>query len=135
MDINVTIKAEGLEEAINNLAAALLEPKTGNEADAKESSKRRNRRSKNEKAKDAEEETALEEETTEEATGVTEKDEDMFDDEPVVTREEVQKKLKEIAGAGKSAGIKTLLTSYNVKKFSELPEDKLAEILGKAEAL
>lgn len=140
MDINVTINAAGLEEALNNLAAALLESKSGTDADAKETGRRRSRRNKNEKVKDVAEDDPAEE-TTEETTKEeepknTEEDEDIFNDNgPSLTREDVQKRLKEIANAGKTAKIKTLLTSYNVKKFSELPEDKFAEILAKAEAL
>lgn len=56
-------------------------------------------------------------------------------EEPTVDRTTVQNKLKEIARAGKSKGIKAILTKRNVHKFSELPDDELTDVLKEAEAL
>lgn len=70
------------------------------------------------------------EETPEEKKPVTADTE-----EPAIDRTTVQNKLKEIARAGKSKGIKAILTKRNVHKFSELPDDELADVLKEAEAL
>lgn len=53
----------------------------------------------------------------------------------VVDRQAVQNRLKEIAKAGKAKGIKEILTKRNVRKFSELPDEDLADVLKEAEAL
>lgn len=148
MDINVTIKAEGLESALNNLATALLESKNMSESDTKDGNKRRGRGKGRgrDKAADPEEVTIADEVTSsdevttdcsaDDMESSIADDENMFDsEEPAPTREEVQKRLKELANAGKTAKIKELLLSYNIKKFSEVPDGKLAEILKKAEAL
>lgn len=143
MDIKVQIIAVELAEAINNLAAALS---AKSEADTnKETGKRRRRRNQNEETvKAATEET---EETSEKEDEVTVDEpkpepetDDMFDSEeeeekPVLTRADIQKRLKEIAGDGKAAGIKKLVISYGAKKLSEVPDNMLADLLAKAEAL
>lgn len=54
---------------------------------------------------------------------------------PAVNREEAQKKLKAIAREGKASGIKAILTERGYAKFSEVPDDELAEVLKEAEAL
>lgn len=55
--------------------------------------------------------------------------------EAAVDRQAVQNRLKEIAKAGKAKGIKEILTKRGVRKFSELPDDELADVLKEAEAL
>ena len=83
--------------------------------------------------KEEAEETEPAEETPEpEETSADEADADAAEE---VDREMVQSRLKEIAASGKSKEIKSLLKSYNIKKFSDLPDDKLSEVLEKAEAL
>lgn len=55
--------------------------------------------------------------------------------EAAVDRQAVQNRLKEIAKARKAKGIKEILTKRGVRKFSELPDDELADVLKEAEAL
>ena len=66
-------------------------------------------------------------------------EEDSKPDETTVNYAELRKNLKAectaIARTGKSAGLKQLLVDYGVKKFSELPDDKLEEFRTAAKAL
>ena len=62
-------------------------------------------------------------------------DTDTEETAPAVDRQTVQNRLKEIAKAGKAKGIKEILTKRNVRKFSELPDEDLADVLKEAEAL
>lgn len=86
---------------------------------------------------------AQEEPATQEKTDTSEKpvtqEEPATPEEPVqeaaVDRQAVQNRLKEIAKAGKAKGIKEILTKRGVRKFSELPDDELADVLKEAEAL
>lgn len=55
--------------------------------------------------------------------------------EAAVDRQAVQNRLKEIAKTGKAKGIKEILTKRGVRKFSELPDNELADVLKEAEAL
>jgi hypothetical protein len=87
-----------------------------------------------EKTADDEAEEIEDEDGEDEEKGLLD-DEDEEDDAPAVSREYVQKRLKEIAADGKTAAIKKLLTGYGVKKFSELPDSNLGEVLEKAEKL
>ena len=68
---------------------------------------------------------------------VTQKKEDTQEEsqDAGVDRQTVQNRLKEIAKAGKAKGIKEILTERGVRKFSELPDDELADVLKEAEAL
>lgn len=68
---------------------------------------------------------------------VTQKKEDTQEEsqDAGVDRQTVQNRLKEIAKAGKAKGIKEILTKRGVRKFSELPDDELADVLKEAEAL
>ncbi|WP_292017403.1 MULTISPECIES: hypothetical protein [unclassified Megasphaera] len=107
-------------------------------------------RPKKEQDKDIELEPATQEKTvaqeepaTQEKTDTSEKpvtqEEPATPEEPVqeaaVDRQAVQNRLKEIAKAGKAKGIKEILTKRNVRKFSELPDEDLADVLKEAEAL
>lgn len=86
---------------------------------------------------------AQEEPATQEKTDTSEKpvtqEEPATPEEPVqeaaVDRQAVQNRLKEIAKAGKAKGIKEILTKRGVRKFSELPDNELADVLKEAEAL
>lgn len=86
---------------------------------------------------------AQEEPATQEKTDTSEKpvtqEEPATSEEPVqeaaVDRQAVQNRLKEIAKAGKAKGIKEILTKRGVRKFSELPDNELADVLKEAEAL
>lgn len=92
---------------------------------------------------------AQEEPATQEKTDTSEKpvtsektvtqEEPATPEEPVqeaaVDRQAVQNRLKEIAKVGKAKGIKEILTKRGVRKFSELPDNELADVLKEAEAL
>lgn len=141
MEIKVQIVAEELAEAINNLATALNTKPEAVES-GKETGKRRGRRKKEAEDVAKEEiEVAEAEETAEKEAEVTESeqeadDDDVFEEEEKpLSRAEIQARLKEIAGAGKAKGLKKLVLAYGVNKLSEVPNDKLPELLKKAEAL
>lgn len=87
-----------------------------------------------EKTKETEE-TQQEEKPVEEPEETAQEEEAVQTDTPAVDRQAVQNRLKEIAKAGKAKGIKEILTKRNVRKFSELPDDELADVLKEAEAL
>lgn len=96
-----------------------------------------------EPSKTQEKPVAQEEPATQEKTDTSEKpvtqEEPATPEEPVqeaaVDRQAVQNRLKEIAKAGKAKGIKEILTKRGVRKFSELPDNELADVLKEAEAL
>lgn len=52
-----------------------------------------------------------------------------------LTLEAVRAKLAAISQAGKQAQVKALLADYGVAKLTDLPQDKYADILEKAEAI
>ncbi|WP_029516969.1 hypothetical protein [Paenibacillus polymyxa] len=53
------------------------------------------------------------------------------DDQPTVKLEEVRAKAAELSKAGKQAGVKEVITSFDVPNLSKIPKDKLAEALEK----
>ena len=56
-------------------------------------------------------------------------------EQPSVTVEQVREKLKQISKAGKQPQVKALIESFGAAALSEVPADKLADLLVKAEAL
>src|SRR5699024_6349529 len=54
---------------------------------------------------------------------------------PAISLETVRVKLAELAQAGKQAQAKALISSYGVKRLSDVPQDKYAELLEKASEL
>lgn len=124
MEINVNIQATGLEKAINNLAEALKSKPTSKEIIV-----------------DAPKETLEEVELIEEK--IQEKKEQMAEDavEEVaetsngLTFEEVRIKLAAISQKGKQKELKKLITSFGAEKLSDIPQEKYAELIEKAEEL
>ncbi|WP_328801999.1 hypothetical protein T3H97_06205 [Paenibacillus sp. LX16] len=57
------------------------------------------------------------------------------DDQPTVKLEEVRAKAAELSKAGKQAGVKEVINSFDVPNLSKIPKDKLAEALEKLTAL
>ncbi|MFS1519650.1 hypothetical protein V1503_24805 [Bacillus sp. SCS-151] len=57
------------------------------------------------------------------------------EEQPKVTLEVVRAKLSDISQSGKQEEVKALLTSYGVKKLTQLPKEKYAELLQKAEEI
>lgn len=53
---------------------------------------------------------------------------------PKVDRADVQRKVVELSAAGKKADVKEIVTAY-ATKVSDIPEDKLAEVLEKLNKL
>lgn len=54
---------------------------------------------------------------------------------PEYTLEQVRAKLAALAQAGKQKQVKSLITSFNVKKLTDVPEEKYAELMERAEEL
>lgn len=52
-----------------------------------------------------------------------------------VSLEQVRGKLAELSQAGKASAVKGLIGSYGVAKLTEVPKDKYAELLARAEEL
>jgi hypothetical protein len=135
MDINVTltVNAPDLVGAINNLAvsmagtAAIEQPKARNS--------RKNHA--NEKPADASEETAAikEPETAKGEPAKTEPEAPAAADTPKFTLEQVRNKLADLARSGKKAGVQEIIHSLGAKKLTDIPEEKYAEVMEKAEAL
>lgn len=57
------------------------------------------------------------------------------DPEPKVERSDIQKKVVELSQAGKKDAVRSIVTAYNNTKVSDIPEDKLPEVLEKLTAL
>lgn len=55
--------------------------------------------------------------------------------EKTVTLEQVRAKLASLSQAGKQVQVKELITSFGAKKLTEIPAEKYAEVLVKAEEL
>ncbi len=54
---------------------------------------------------------------------------------PAVTKSDIQRKVVALSQAGKKAAVKDIVTAYGNTKVSDIPEDKLAEVLQKLTAL
>lgn len=54
---------------------------------------------------------------------------------PTITLEQVRAKLSALSQAGQQAKVKELLTSFGVKKLTDVLPDDYAELLAKAEAV
>ena len=54
---------------------------------------------------------------------------------PQYTLEQVRAKLASLAQSGKQKEVKELITSFNVKKLSDIPESKYPELMEKAEEI
>lgn len=54
---------------------------------------------------------------------------------PTVTVAEVQRKVVELSAAGKKEAAREIALAYGNKKVSDIPEDKLGEVMAKLNAL
>lgn len=71
-----------------------------------------------------------------EAEKVVEKDEQAEAEKSAeVSLEDVRAKLAALAKEGKQEEVKNLITSYGASKLTEIPAEKYAELLEKAEAI
>lgn len=127
MDIKVNIQAPELAEALNNLAGA-LKGATSLPTTAPKQAKPKKEETKKEEVpveeKPVKEEKATEPEPAPEKTTVTEiEDADL--------RAAAAAKAKE----GKKDEVKALLTEFDVKNVSAIPQEKRADFLAKLEAL
>lgn len=57
------------------------------------------------------------------------------DPSPVVTLEEVRAKLAGLSQAGKQTEVRALIQKFGASKLTEIPGEKFAEVLKKAEAI
>lgn len=106
MEIKINIQATGLEKAINNLATALGGAPMG--------------------------QVKVQ---TEKQIEKTQDDVENNSKETELKLEDVRVKLAEISQKGKQKEIKELIKSFGVDKLSDIPSEKYAELLEKAEAL
>lgn len=106
MEIKINIQATGLEKAINNLATALGGAPMG--------------------------QVKVQ---TEKQIEKTQGDVENNSKETELKLEDVRVKLAEISQKGKQKEIKELIKSFGVDKLSDIPSEKYAELLEKAEAL
>lgn len=56
-------------------------------------------------------------------------------EQPKVDRADIQKKVVALSGAGKKAEVRDIVLAYGNTKVSDIPEDKLAEVMEKLTAL
>lgn len=61
--------------------------------------------------------------------------EDVVEEIPEVSLEEVRKVLAEKASGGNAESVRNCIESFGVKKLSEIPEEKYSELLKMAENL
>lgn len=122
MEIKINIDAPGLEKAITLLAEALngggtvqATPITKGVKTAKKADKPTKEVKKTESEPDTTEDAA------EESTGLS--------------FEQVRVKLAEVSQKGKQKELKDLITSFGAEKLSDIPEEKYAELLEKADDL
>ena len=137
MDINVTVKIEAAPALLEVLSAAFA-PKVLNITPVVEEPPKNNR-SKKIPEKPAEsaapepvkEEAKPEPALTPEAAPVSEP----VPEKPKFTLEEVRGKLAALSRSGKQPAVKKLIESFEVTKLTDIPEDRYAELMEKAEAL
>lgn len=110
MEIKINIQATGLEKAINNLATALGGAPMGQVK-------------------------VQTEKQIEKTQGDVENNSKETSKETELKLEDVRVKLAEISQKGKQKEIKELIKSFGVGKLSDIPSEKYAELLEKAEAL
>ncbi|CDQ17970.1 hypothetical protein [Halobacillus karajensis] len=131
MEIKLKIEAEGLESAIHTLAQVLGNfeypvdlPKGQPDVPTEESTP--------EKETKVDTAPAKEKKTQPEPAPEPDKKKDTA---PKVSMETVRAKLADLAREGKQEDVKNLISSFDAKKLSEVPEDKFGELLAKAEEL
>jgi DNA replication protein DnaC len=125
MNITVNIEAPELAKAINNLAIAFegakigqVAPTTAVETKKKaEEPKKEAPKSEEPKVEEPKQEAAVKEE----------------EEKPMITLETVRTKLASLSQSGKQAQVKALITSFDAKKLTDIPKEKYAELLEKAE--
>ena len=122
MDINIKIDAPGLEGAIHTLAQVLAnyELPAGNQSEAAvETPKAEIKKEEKPKTETKKEESKAEK----------------TEDKQTISLEVVRAKLAELSQAGKQKEVKALITGFDAKKLTEVPEEKYPELLGAAEKL
>lgn len=62
-------------------------------------------------------------------------EEEKAESKPTIELEVVRKKLADLAQSGKQKQVKALLSSFDCKKLTDVPAEKYAELLEKAEEL
>lgn len=146
MNITVEIKAPELSNAILALANALGGNKvsadqvaaTVEKAVKKEADKQQQGSTKDDTPKVTPEvippknapintDNAVDVETEPEETGAT----DTTEEKPSYTLEQVREKLMDLSRNGKRAEVQEIITSYGVKKLTEIPAEFYAEVMAK----
>jgi len=130
LTVNVNVNAPELSNAIGVLAASLLSMKT-NAAAVSACCTKSVSEEQNTVVATNEEVKTVQENNTEPAEPVTE-------DPPFetnITLEQVRAKLTPLSQAGKQAQVKKLITDLGATKLTEIPAEKYAELLVKAEEL
>lgn len=129
MNINITITAPELIEAMNRLADALqagqVKPAQVEQVVEKLQEEAKPRKPKADKPAPAPE-PEPEPVTEETATDVTATN---------ITLDDIRIKLGNLSQAGKQAEVKKLIASYGATKLSEITSEKYADLMAEAEAL
>ncbi len=138
MEIKININAPGLETAINNLAQAISQTGTAGTTVTIDADKLTQGVATEDTLKgfvNTEPEEAPVKESKDPASTPPEEAETQAKEAPAITLETVRVKLAELAQAGKQAQAKALISSYGVKRLSDVPQDKYADLLEKASEL
>lgn len=123
IQVDVKVIAPELAEAINRLALAL--PSLSDRNNKEEySSKEEINKCETEPKKDKSADSKNEEQKCQAVTK-----------EPGITLENIRTKLAALSQEGKQAQVKALITGFQVKKLSDIPEEKYPELLKKASEL
>lgn len=121
VEIKINIDAPGLEKAITLLAGALNGSGAIQTQPATKTTKKADKPTKKVEEKKTEPEPDTTEDAAKESTGLT--------------FEQVRVKLAEVSQKGKQKELKDLITSFGAEKLSDIPEEKYAELLEKADDL
>lgn len=127
MNITVNLVATDLSEAIKALASALV-TRTPVEIPQPAQPVRSSRAAKTTKT-----ETAAAEVIPETAAEIIH--ETVVETEKYYTLEQVREKLVGLSQTGKQLEVKELIASFGVQKLTDIPNEKYAEVMSKAESL
>ncbi|GMB00893.1 hypothetical protein [Pelosinus sp. IPA-1] len=140
MNINLNIKATEICVAIDNLASAILNmgSQSVGAVEQAQPATRKSRTSKTAETAQITETASTVEATTEVVQTVTEKDEQVKNQEETAktyTLVEVRAKLAALSAAGHAPQIKELFGKFGAKKLTEVPEENYVELMAFAEEI
>lgn len=135
VDVNVT--APELVESITRLALALpnltdINQVESRPAEVREKEPQSEDQQKTNNVKNPTKKTTKAETTQKEGAAASKSEESQ---EREISMEEVRAKLAALSQEGKQTQVKALITEFGAKKLSDIPEEKYAALLEKAEVL